>query len=125
MKHTAKRQPRKPTGDELLIARAEAALESLSTHFAGWMEDECCRLEAVNRRIQDGARDAETLDALYRAAHDLKGEAATFGYAGVAGSAAALCDLVESLRQRGSAPAQAIAPFVADIRAAVNAQHRK
>jgi len=124
MKNTARRQPRKPTNDEVLIARAEAALESLSSHFAGWMNEECRRLEAIGRSIQAGERSPEALDALYRAAHDLKGEAATFGYAAVAGSATALCDILETLKKRGTVPAQAIGAFIADIRAAVDARHQ-
>jgi hypothetical protein len=119
MKNATRHRHAKSAGDEALIRRAEAALESLSSHFPQWMEDECRRLESIGDRIRDGDHSAETLEALYRAAHDIESEAELFGYPRVQASAGALCALLTELKRRGTVPAQTISRFVADIRIAV------
>ncbi len=77
------------------IARAEAALEQLSTEFSGWMQAECERLEAARRDVGHLGFNEVTHGALFRAAHDIKGEAATFGYPQAAGVVESLCRLLE------------------------------
>ena len=52
----------------------------LSSEFAGWMQAECERLEAARQDVKRDGFTEKTHDALFRAAHDIKGEAATFGY---------------------------------------------
>jgi HPt (histidine-containing phosphotransfer) domain-containing protein len=77
------------------VKRAEKALAQLSSQFAAWMSAECERLnEARNKVVQSGLTD-ETRDALFHAAHDIKGEAATFGFPAVAFAAESLCRLIE------------------------------
>src|SRR5271167_4935853 len=61
------------------VARAEAALAQLSSEFGDWMYAECERLEAARRQVATLGFTTETQDELFRAAHDIKGEAATFG----------------------------------------------
>jgi chemotaxis protein histidine kinase CheA len=77
------------------VARAEAALAQLSSEFAAWMEAECQRLEATRQDVRRDGFTEETHGALFRAAHDLKGEVGTFGYPAVAGVADSLCRLLE------------------------------
>ena len=67
------------------VARAEQALAQLSGEFAGWMHSECERLEAARQNIKRDGFNKKSHDELFRAAHDIKGEAATFGYPAVAG----------------------------------------
>ena len=81
--------------DDDPVARAEAALAQLSSEFAGWMHAECERLEAARQQVKQLGFTEKTHDELFRAAHDIKGEAATFGFPGVAGAAESLCRLLE------------------------------
>ena len=61
------------------IARAEKALADLSTQFASWMDAECDRLDKARLELAKNP-DASSKDVLFHAAHDIKGEAATFGF---------------------------------------------
>ena len=80
--------------DALAIQRAEEAIDELKVEFAGWI------IEDVNRLIE--TRDAyesqlnnDRLGNLYRAAHDLKGQATTFDFPLVARVASSLCKLTD------------------------------
>ena len=77
------------------VARAEAALAELSGEFGSWMDEECTRLEAARQTVKREGFTEKTHDALFRSAHDIKGEAGTFGFPAVAGVADSLCRLIE------------------------------
>ena len=77
------------------VARAEKALAELSPEFANWMDSECDRLDTARRNLLNDGHSAANKEALFRAAHDIKGEAATFGYPAVASAANSLCRLIE------------------------------
>src|SRR4051795_2991728 len=62
------------------VARAEKALASLSGEFNDWMAIECDRLAAAHADILKHGFSTETREELFRAAHDIKGDAATFGF---------------------------------------------
>jgi HPt (histidine-containing phosphotransfer) domain-containing protein len=81
--------------DDDPVARAEAALAQLSTEFDDWMHSECERLEAARQEVKRLGFTKKTHDELFRAAHDIKGEAATFGYPAVGAVANSLCRLIE------------------------------
>ena len=67
------------------VARAEKALADLSGEFKNWMVVESDRLAAAYASVlKDGFNDI-TSEELFRAAHDIKGDAATFGWARNAG----------------------------------------
>src|SRR3982074_2379692 len=77
------------------VARAEKALASLSGEFKNWMSIEADRLSAAHAAIlQYGFMDA-TREELFRAAHDIKGDAATFGFPSAAAAAESLCRIIE------------------------------
>jgi HPt (histidine-containing phosphotransfer) domain-containing protein len=82
-------------GNDDPVGRAEAALAQLSSEFAGWMHSECERLEAARQDVSRLGFTEKTHDELFRAAHDIKGEAATFGYPAVGAVAESLCRLIE------------------------------
>ncbi len=86
-------------GNDDPVARAEAALAELSSEFAGWMHAECERLEAARQDVSRLGFTEKTHDELFRAAHDIKGEAATFGYPAVGAVAESLCRLIEHTRE--------------------------
>jgi len=101
------------------VARAEAALEELSSEFDGWMQAECDRLEAARQDVKGGGFTQRTHDALFRAAHDIKGEASTFGYPAVAGVADSLCRLLEHTPEMGRIPLRLVDQHVDAVRAIV------
>ena len=61
------------------VARAEQALNELSDQFGDWMQKECERLSTAFEAVRKNGFNATTRDELFRAAHDIKGDAATFG----------------------------------------------
>ena len=82
-------------GDDDPVARAEAALAQLASEFSDWMHAECERLDAARQHVKRAGFNKKTHDELFRAVHDIRGEAATFGFPGVAGVADSLCRLLE------------------------------
>src|ERR1043166_5843234 len=77
------------------VARAEAALAQLSSEFTRWMDDECEQLDRARRNVQEKGMTGLPREALFRAAHDIKGQAATLGFPLVAAVAESLCRLLE------------------------------
>ncbi len=104
-------------GDDDPIARAEAALVQLSSEFAAWMQSECERLEAARLDVGRQGFTERTHEALFRAAHDIKGEAATFGYPAAAGVAESLCRLLEHTPEIGRIPIALVNQHVDAVRA--------
>ena len=99
------------------VARAEAALALLSGEFAAWMHAECERLEAARQQVRREGFTKKTHDELFRAAHDIKGEAVTFGYAAVAPVADSLCRLIEHTPEMTRIPITLIDQHVDAVRA--------
>jgi HPt (histidine-containing phosphotransfer) domain-containing protein len=99
------------------IARAEKALAALSPEFGAWMDSECDRLDGARREILRGGLTDANKEALFRAAHDIKGEAATFGYPAVASAAESLCRLIEHAPYPDRIPAALIDQHVDAVRA--------
>jgi HPt (histidine-containing phosphotransfer) domain-containing protein len=99
------------------VARAEAALADLSSEFGTWMEAECTRLEAARQDVKQGGFSQKTHQALFRAAHDIKGEAGTFGYPAVVGVADSLCRLIEHTPEMSRIPIELVDRHVDAIRA--------
>ncbi len=104
-------------GDDDPIARAEAALVALSSEFAAWMVSECERLEAARQDVGQQGFTERTHEELFRAAHDIKGEAATFGYPAAAGVAESLCRLLEHTPEIGRIPIALVNQHVDAVRA--------
>ena len=99
------------------VARAEAALAQLSSEFSDWMHSECERLEAARLDIKSLGFTEKTHDALFRAAHDIRGEASTFGYPLVAGVAESLCRLIEHTPEMTRIPIALVDQHVDAVRA--------
>ena len=106
------------------VARAEKALAELSSEFSSWMNSECDRLDAARRDVKLKGFIRTTYDALFHAAHDIKGEAATFGYPFVAASADSLCRLIEYSPELKKIPLAIIDQHVDAIRAIVREHNR-
>jgi HPt (histidine-containing phosphotransfer) domain-containing protein len=103
--------------DDDPVARAEAALAQLSSEFGGWMLSECERLETARQEVKRLGFTKKTHDELFRAAHDIKGEAATFGYPAVGAVADSLCRLIEHTPDMTRIPLTLIEQHVDAVRA--------
>lgn len=84
--------------DEMSVAAAESAMKDLSGDFANWMGDEVNRLSAAFDDFRSKSPAERDVGVLFRAAHDLRGQAGAFGYplaAEIAGSLSKLLDKIE------------------------------
>ncbi len=106
------------------VVRAEAALVELASEFSIWMQSECDRLEAARQDVAHLGFTEKTHDALFRAAHDIKGEAATFGYPAVAGVAESLCRLLEHTPEIARIPRKLVEQHIDAVRAIIREHAR-
>jgi HPt (histidine-containing phosphotransfer) domain-containing protein len=113
---------RNPADDP--VARAEQALAQLSGEFSGWMNEECERLHAARSDAKKKGFSKSTHEALFHAAHDIKGEAATFGFPWVAALADSLCRLIEHTPDMTRIPLTLVDQHVDAIRAIVRESAR-
>jgi chemotaxis protein histidine kinase CheA len=82
--------------DMAAVNRAEAAMEALKSEFADWAQDDVRRLVAA-RDVFAANADRPARAGLLRAAHDMKGQAATFNYPLIARVAGSLSHLIHDL----------------------------
>jgi HPt (histidine-containing phosphotransfer) domain-containing protein len=106
------------------VARAEQALAKLSPEFSVWMDTECTRLDAARKEVRAHGLNGKTRDPLFHAAHDIKGEAATFGYPYAASIAESLCRLIEHTRDMARIPVALIDQHVDAVRAIIRENAR-
>jgi chemotaxis protein histidine kinase CheA len=106
------------------VARAEKALSGLSGEFRQWMEIEVGRLAAAHAAILNSGFTKTTRDALFRAAHDIKGDAVTFGFSPAGAVAESLCRIVEHAPDLARVPPDLIVHHINAIQAIVH-QHTK
>ena len=99
------------------VASAEAALAELAADFSKWMELECTRLDAARNAVKASGMNSGTHDVLFLAAHDIKGQAATFGYPLVAPVADSLCRLIEHTPEMKRIPMDLVDQHVDAVRA--------
>ena len=106
------------------VGRAEKALAGLSGEFKNWMAIEADRLSAAHATVlRDGFTD-ETREELFRAAHDIKGDAATFGFPSAAAAAESLCRIIEHAPNLDEVPSDLIAHHINAIQAIVRERTR-
>jgi hypothetical protein len=101
------------------VARAEKALAGLSGEFKNWMIVETDRLGKAYAAILKGGFTVANREELFRAAHDIKGDAATFGYPSAGAAAESLCRIIEHAPDLEKVPADMIAHHVNAIQAIV------
>ena len=102
------------------VARAEQALAGLSGEFKNWMVVESDRLAAAYASVLKSGFNDVTSEELFRAAHDIKGDAATFGFPSAAAAAESLCRIIEHAPEIGEVPPQLIAHHINAIQAIVS-----
>jgi HPt (histidine-containing phosphotransfer) domain-containing protein len=102
------------------VARAEQALAGLSGEFRDWMLVEADRLSAAHAAILKNGFSEKAAEELFRAAHDIKGDAATFGYPSAAAAAESLCRIIEHAPDLDKVPAELIKHHINAIQAIVH-----
>ena len=101
------------------VARAEKALAGLSGEFKNWMGIEADRLSAAHAAILRNGFTKLAREELFRAAHDIKGDAATFGYPSAGAAAESLCRIIEHAPALDRMPSDLIAHHINAIQAIV------
>lgn len=101
------------------IAKAEAALKSLSGNFAQWLNDEVIKLEGARQRVKSEGMTPETMEFLYLRAHDLKGLGTTYEFPLITRIGGSLCRLIDDKDKRMQAPIALIDAHIDAIKAAV------
>jgi len=117
---------RRVTDDEIddPVARAEKALAEMSSEFGQWMEIEVGRLAAAHAAILKHGFVDNARGELFRAAHDIKGDAVTFGYPQAGAVAESLCRIIEHAPDLSRVPSDLIAHHINAIQAIVNEHAR-
>lgn len=103
--------------DTAAIKRAEAAMETLKSEFNDWLADDIARLTKVRGGFANSAT-PEMRAELFRAAHDLKGQADTYGYPMVARVASSLANLLDEANTKPVVPLGLVDAHVAAIQIA-------
>jgi HPt (histidine-containing phosphotransfer) domain-containing protein len=101
------------------VARAEQALANLSGEFKTWMRTECDRLTAAHAVVLKNGFDALGRGELFRAAHDIKGDASTFGFPAAGVAAESLCRILEHAPDLDAVPPDLIQHHIDAILAIV------
>jgi chemotaxis protein histidine kinase CheA len=106
------------------VGRAERALASLSGEFKDWMAIEVQRLSTAWTAVQKDGFTKKLRDELFHAAHDIKGDAATFGFPSAAGIAESLCRVIEHAPDLDKVPAELFTHHINAILAIVHENTR-
>ena len=101
------------------VARAEKALAGLSGEFRNWMKVESDRLAAAYAAVLKVGFNDVTREELFRAAHDIKGDAATFGFPSAGAAAESLCRIIEHAPDLAAVPPQLFTHHISAIQAIV------
>ncbi len=106
-------------GDTDPVAAAEAALARMSASFDDWMGAETQRLAELwtAADLTDFEHDAR--EELYRAAHDIKGQAATLGFPLAGRIAGSLCRLLDGVETAERLPRELLRQHVQSVRAII------
>lgn len=104
--------------DPAAIAKAEAALQSLSGNFTQWLNDEITKLDGARQAVRAEGPTLENMESLYLRAHDLKGLGATYGFPLITRIAGLLCRLIDDKSKRLQAPLGLIEAHIDAIKAA-------
>jgi chemotaxis protein histidine kinase CheA len=101
--------------DMAAVKRAEMAMEDLKSEFVNWMNADVERL-AKCRNAYAAKPDDENKGDLYRASHDVKGQAVTFEFPFAARIASSLCRMLDA---HGAAPLKLVDAHVDAIHVVV------
>mgnify|MGYP001765185312 CR=1 FL=1 len=106
-------------GDPDPVAAAEAALARMASSFDDWMSAETQRLSELWTAADLTDYEREAREAFYRAAHDIKGQAATMGFPVAGRIAGSLCRLLEAIEEPEQLPRELVRQHVQSVRAII------
>ncbi|MGE0597027.1 MAG: Hpt domain-containing protein [Hyphomonadaceae bacterium] len=117
---------KKPVFDAGAVARAEEALKAMSGSFQQWLDEEVTKLQAARLACEASGWSGDAIEALFSAAHDVKGLGATYEFPLATQIAASLCRLIETDAGRAVAAAdpKLVLAHVDAIRAVVRDEVR-
>ena len=101
--------------DMAAIKRAEDAVGGLKAEFQDWVGEDIARLEQAREKFAQ-LRSKKVAGELFRASHDIKGQASTFDFPLVARVAVSLCKLIEETKAIETLPLNLIDAHVQAIR---------
>lgn len=107
-----------------VVQKAEESLAMLKGEFGDWMQGECDQLESARTDLHANGPNPTTLLMMFRASHDIKGDAGTLGYPIAGRLAGSLCRLIDHAPDRTRVPIMLIDRYVEAIRAVVREQIR-
>lgn len=105
-----------PLANQVMIARAEESIEKIKIFHPDWLQDDVAALTSAFCEFQHTPSE-KTLGRLYRASHDLRGQAALFDYPLISQVAHLLCDLIETFSDVSRPPLPLMNLHVEAIRA--------
>ena len=117
---TRKAARRNGPSQEEMIQRAEKALEGISGQFEDWTEQTLLTLAEAHAVVRDHGMSEDRAGDLFRAAHNIKGLAATVGYPLAGRVAESLCHLIDRVEDRARVPMVLVDQHVASITAIVH-----
>jgi len=94
-----------------LAEHAAQAVQAIAADYPGVLRADVAELRAL-ARAWTGTTDLPIVNDIYRKAHDIKGQAGTFGYELVGRIGASLCRMLDGARQGAGVPPQLV-PLVA------------
>jgi len=100
--------------DPEAIKRAEKAMEGLKSEFSDWLAKDIIHLNDAFAAFKNESN-SHNASILFRAAHDIKGQATTFEYPLIARVAASLSKLMEGLKSRETTPVALVEAHVEAI----------
>lgn len=89
--------------DVAAVRRAEAAMANMKEEFSDWLAQDIERLGTTSKEFYADKSIANAAQ-LFRASHDLKGQATTFEYPLIARTAASLCRLLDAYKSQEAVP---------------------
>ena len=101
------------------VGRAEKALAGLSGEFKNWMTIEADRLSTAHAAILRDGFTTDNREELFRAAHDIKGDAVTFGFPSAGAAANSLCRIIEHAPDLAKVPSDLIMHHINAVQAIV------
>ena len=118
---TGRRALQQPVFDPSALKRADDAMKAMGGSFEQWLDDDIRKLQIARVAAQNAGWSDVALDALFSAAHDVKGMGGSYGFPLATQLAASLCRLIET--DAGKAAARAnprlVLAHVDALRAAV------
>ena len=103
--------------DLAAMKRAEAAMEVLKKDFNDWLADDIARLVMMRNGFANTPTQQMRAD-LFRSAHDLKGQADTYGFPLVGRMASSLAKLLDESNTKDVVPLNLVDAHVAAIQIA-------